>query len=566
MTIGTEVIGTDVVGTSLAVVVAAVPPAALPGAGLIDDCYLVEVLAFSGDGLEAPAWVPEEIGTFPIGASPQPFGAGGEVGLYWSDRGYTSGPADSLANVHFEARARQPLVIDRSLPMTPEAGSRATVQLGLVEIDNADGSQDATADLAVDSRAVAVRYGDRTGAYDTFETLFAGSGLTWERTDTALRLSVRARDYLLDVPLQPDLYAGTGGAEGGADLKGKPKPQLYGICRDVAPVALVSAALIYQVHDRAVSAIDAVYDRAQALAFGADYASYAALAAASVASGEYATCLAEGLFRLGGAPAGTVTADVRGDAAGGYTSIAAQIARRLMVDRAGLLSADLDEDGVAATAFDVPGAVGHYFDAAMTVAEAVSTVCAGAFLWWGPRRDGTFTIRRFQGPVDPAYEIGVTDVVAPIEALALPATVDPCCWRRRVDYRRCWTPQDGTEIDNALLDVARRAFVGQPYRTAFAAEPTRQNRHPLATDPPAVASAFDAENDAETLASNLLTLFAPGRRMFRVPIRLGSHDIDLDHTVRIVNPRFGLSAGRDFRVFGMDEKHADRRVDLMVFG
>ncbi|MBI1243760.1 MAG: hypothetical protein GC202_02050 [Alphaproteobacteria bacterium] len=570
MTIGTETLGSATLGTALAVAVAAALPAPLPAAGLVDDCYLVVAQGYAGDGTTAPSWIVEALGTFPAGTTPTPFAAGQTIGLYWSDRGYTTTPSDSLPNVHFDARARQPLLIDRAVPVTPESGSRATLQLGSIEIDNADGTQDDTADLAIDARPVTILYGDRTAAFSTFATLFSGSGIAWERTSDALRLAVRGRDYLLDVPLQSTLYGGTGGADGGAELKGKPLPQLYGICRDVTPVTLVTSSLIYQVNDRAVYAIDAVYDRAQALIFDADYASYAALAAASApAGGHYATCLAAGMFRLGSTPAGIVTADVRGDAhaaSGGYVANPAQIARRLILDRGGLTTADLDEDGIAATAFDVAATAGYYFTEATTVSAAVSTVCAGAFLWWAPMRDGSFTVRRFQGPGAPRYEIGVTDIVAPIEAIALPESVDPCNWRRRVDYMRCWTPQTGTEIDNASLTAARRAFISQAARTAFALDTARQTRHQLATDPPALASALDQENDAETLADNLLTLFAPGRRMFRVPIRLGGHDLDLDDTVRVTNPRFGLSSGRDFRIFAMDEKHADRRVDLLVFG
>ncbi len=545
---------------------AVVPPAFLPAAGLVDDCYLLEVEAYSGSGASV-AFAPDDaIGADLVGASLRATVPSQTIGLYWSDKGYTTTPTDSLPNVHFDARAREPLQIDRVIPVTPESERRATLQIGAAVIDNADGTQDATADLAVDARPVTVRYGDRTAAYATFVTLFAGSGLLWERTADALRLTVRGRDYLLDVPLQPTLYGGTGGADGGAELKGKPLPQLYGICRDVTPVALVPSLLIYQVHDRAVFAIDAVYDRAQALTFAADYASYAALAAASVSAGYYATCKALGLIRLGGTPVGIVTADVRGDAAGSYVSSAPQIARRLFLDRAGLTTADLDEDGIDDTAFDVPGAAGYYFTEPTTVADAVSAVCAGAFLWWSPMRDGSFTVRRFQPPGTARYQIEAADLVAPLEAIALPASVDPCNWRRRVGYQRCWTPQAGTEIDNASLSAARRAFVSQPQRTAFGVDVSRRLRNLLATDPPELASALDQANDAAALAENLLTLFAAGRRMFKVSIRLGGHDLDLDDTIRLVNPRFGLPSGRDFRIFAMDERHADRRVDLLVFG
>jgi len=544
-------------------------PAALPGAALIDDCYVLQIDAFAGDGATPPAIVPDTLGTYAFGTDPTPFAAGAVTAIAFSDRGYTTAPGDDPANTHFEARLKVPLTIARTIPLTPEAGTRAASQLGLIEIDNADGAQDGTGDLAVDARPVVVKRGLVAGPWGDFETLFVGAGVKWDRSTASLRLLVRGRDYLFDQPLQPNLYGGTGGGDGGAELKGKPKPLVFGLCRDVPAIAVSSAALIYQAHDGAVKAIDQVYDRAQALDFAADYASYVALAAATIAPGEYATCIAGGYFRLGGTPVGTVTADIRGDAApslGGYTANAAQIARRLMLSRGGQNTGDLDEPGIAATGFDVPGISGHFFADPVTVAEALDRVCAGAFLWWGALRSGVFTIRRMKPPGNPRYAIGVTDIVGDVELQGLPDSVDPCNWRRRVNFRRCWSPQSGTEIDNASLDAGRRDFVREAFRTTTVADPARTVRNLLAADPPPLDSAFDNEHDAAALAQNLLDLFAPGRRLYRVPIGTKGHDIDIDETTRVTWPRHGMAAGKDLRVIGMDERHDRRGVDLLVFG
>ncbi|MGH2173878.1 hypothetical protein ACQ1Z4_14290, partial [Enterococcus faecalis] len=87
----------------------------------------------------------------------------------------------------------------------------------------------------------------------------------------------------------------------------------FGSPQNISPVLLVPASLIYQAHDGAMQSIDAVYDRGAPLTGAGDVADYAALAAASVSSGQFKTCLALGLFKLGSAAAGTVTADVKGD-------------------------------------------------------------------------------------------------------------------------------------------------------------------------------------------------------------------------------------------------------------
>src|SRR3546814_2394009 len=85
-------------------------------------------------------------------------------------------------------------------------------------------------------------------------------------------------------------------------------------------------------------------DLGVALAFGSDRANYAALAGASIASGSYDTCLAEGMIRLGGAPEGRVTCDFRGDAANGvYVATAGGIFRRIVTNRLGALNIRSEE-------------------------------------------------------------------------------------------------------------------------------------------------------------------------------------------------------------------------------
>ncbi len=541
----------------------------LAGAAPVDSCYAIEIAAYGGSGIDAPP-VPEPLLAYPLLASATPFPAGGVRDLRYSDRGMTTAPDDVPANIYFDSRLTDPFSAVRAVPLTPELGGSAAAQIGIVSFANADGALDSIADLAVDARRVRIKRGRLGDPYADYATLFDGQGLRWERDSGELRLIVRARDYVLERPLQSDLYEGTGSAEGGPDLAGKPKPQCYGVCPQVRAVPVDANALTYQVHDRAVESIDAVYDRAQALNFAADYASYASLAAATIAPGYYATCKALGYFRLGGTPAGIVTADIRGDAPaslGGYTSNAAQIARRLMTDKGGLAEGDLDSDGIALTAFRVPGAGGWYFDQPTTIAAAIDDICASAWLWWAARRDGKFTIRRLRPPSAPEFDIAFADLVAPIEAIALPDTVAPCNWRRRVNYARCWTPQTGTEIDNALLDPAMRAFVGAEWRTAFAADAARRTRNVLAVDPPPVDGWFRVKNDADALAVNLLSFWTASRRAWRVPVRAPAEGVDLDICCRVTAPMpAGFAAGLNLRVYGLDERHRDGRIDLLCVG
>ena len=64
---------------------------------------------------------------------------------------------------------------------------------------------------------------------------------------------------------------------------------VFGNALNITPVLLVPNLLIYQCHDGAMQAVDAVYDRGVPLTAAGDVANYAALAAASVSPGRSAS-------------------------------------------------------------------------------------------------------------------------------------------------------------------------------------------------------------------------------------------------------------------------------------
>jgi hypothetical protein len=159
--------------------------------------------------------------------------------------------------------------------------------------------------------------------------LYAGiSGQAWPWTQvfegTVDRFEVRGNAIRITAsvdrePFQKNVltatYAGTGGLEGGADIKNKVKPWVFGLAKNVEPVMINAVDNVFQFSAYgAIKAVNALYERGAS--FGAatgDHANYAALVAASIPAGRWATCLAEGLIRLGAPPYGVITGDVEGD-------------------------------------------------------------------------------------------------------------------------------------------------------------------------------------------------------------------------------------------------------------
>ncbi len=169
---------------------------------------------------------------------------------------------------------------------------------------------------------------DWAGASCTLQRLSGGSLVdlqlmqveSFASKDMVLALRLAAAGDLFDAEVLQARYAGTTGAEGGADLKGQLKPWVFGRALNVEPVFIDQIDNVFQVSGYgAVQAISAVYERGAS--FGAsvgDFANYAALVAATIPAGRWATCLAQGMFRLGAPPAGVITCDVDGDNVGGF--------------------------------------------------------------------------------------------------------------------------------------------------------------------------------------------------------------------------------------------------------
>lgn len=134
--------------------------------------------------------------------------------------------------------------------------------------------------------------------------------------DGTASLEFRVDDRWLDDPLLTT-YAGTTGAEGEAALKGQVKPFLLGRPRMTEGVLIDSIDTIVQLSDGAIEAVEvAMEDAARFAAPVADYASFSALKAATIAPGFTATALAVGMIRHGAPPAGVLSYDVRGSNSG----------------------------------------------------------------------------------------------------------------------------------------------------------------------------------------------------------------------------------------------------------
>ncbi|MGA1853030.1 hypothetical protein VH570_19540 [Sphingobium sp. HT1-2] len=163
-------------------------------------------------------------------------------------------------------------------------------------------------------------------------------------------------------------YAGTGDAEGGQDLKGRLKPWIFGRALNVEPILVNSIDSVVQFSAYPVQGISALYERGAS--FGpsiGNYPTYAALVAANIPAGKWATCHALGMARLGAPPYGVITGDVDGDNTSGFLRRTGAIIQRVATAR-GVAAALIDTASLNALDAAVP------YDINLVLTEQISVL------------------------------------------------------------------------------------------------------------------------------------------------------------------------------------------------
>ncbi|WP_211364656.1 hypothetical protein [Sphingobium limneticum] len=299
------------------------------------------------------------------------------------------------------------------------------------------------------SNALATCWWGTDGApFSEYQQVFAGRVSGFNRTGIYAKVALLGSEADLQRPALYAEYAGTGGVEGGAGIKGNLKPRAHGYCRNVAPVQIDTVYLVYQVHGYGpISGIPKVYDFAQELApASANVSTYNELIAMDLQPGQWATCNAHGLFRLGGSTDKKLTCDVQGALHNGvYTNTVKTIVQQL-----------IREVQPSATF----GTFGAFADAEWcfysTGAEMVANIAYAAV-----KDAGGYLIADGMG----RWQVG--DFYAPVnrgqlrsDRSTLPLIIDHeetsstgPVWKVTVGHDRCWSVHTPSEISPSIFDA-----------------------------------------------------------------------------------------------------------------
>ena len=490
--------------------------------------------------------------------------AGAEDTLRFADRSYITAAADTPASTFIEPRLIQPLRLSRGIQLAPTVAADGAQSAG-IEIENGDGGLDNTVITgAIDGRPVRVLAGLRTDPLSAFETVWLGVARAWEQGEDTVRIEAFDASYLLDGPVQPTRYAGTGTYEGTADLAGTPKPLAMGEVYNIEPVLIDPALLVYQVHDGPVESIT-VYEGGLAVTAEGDVSD---LYSGTTTAGQFRTDLERGLFQLGSSPTQRITADVEGDKPDGltYETGVGTLASRLLRLRAGLGARYIDQGSFDSLDAAGIGICGVYIRDEDTARGVLDRLLAGVAATWTCRRDGRLRAYRLADPNSAAVvrSFDAVDILT-ARTLRLPDEMFPPVWRVTVGYKRNHTVQTGEDLSGSVTDE-RRQQLGIEWRTSQDSDGSVRTRHLGATSLGLVESPLQVAADADALAELLLELHSADRRLIEVTVPAIGQAIEMGDTVKVTWPRLGLQNGRFFRAFPIDEDAAARTVTMVLWG
>lgn len=499
----------------------------------------------------------------PVGATVRTF--------YYATHGFTTFPSDAPASQNFQGRLMYHPNITRTAFSDARVTGGATISVGEVTLANRDQELSFLCNYGMDGREVVVRIGQENAAYPASWTTWMKGTIEQPEIGPEV-VSFRLRDRLafLALPIQATRFAGTNsgtplvGAEGVAgDIKDKVKPICYGRCRHVPAVLVNTEKRTYQVHDGVINAVDAVYDMATALTFSANYANLAALEAAVVPASNYATCIALGLFRLGSAPVGRVTADIRGSATGSYVNKAGEIINRILTERCGISSGDINAASFTTLNAAATQECGIYISEEMTSRDAIEKLLESVGAWLSTNRLGEWYIARLEAPSGAAsFTLTENDV----RTISRIATGDPTkgipVWRVKLSYKRYWANYQRSDLAAAVTEANKAEFI-QPVRTVTSSNAAVQTKHILSPTMD-VATLMDSASDASTEAARRQVLHGDRRDLIKVemPMTEQYSTIDLNSRVDLVMPYLDYTSGRSFRCVGVGSDGVNITLDL----
>lgn len=410
-------------------------------------------------------------------------------------------------------------------------------------------------DLRWQHRRVTIRVIEPGQSLDQAQVMLVGTIGTFEPEPDRFVLGLRDRQELFRrKKARAATYGGTGGMDGGAELKARKKPLGWGLVRRLPPVGvdvLVTGLWYDVISGRPLQAILGAEDGGSALT---------ASASNPPPGGRYYVDAANGRVRLGIVPTYDLTVDARLDAGGaGYVATHASIMGRIAEYCGGLTVGEIDAASIAAIDALQPAEIGLWVgpDEDVSVADLLDAVATSAGLWWIFGRLDQLRIGRLDAV---SVTAGTADLVLDAYDVVqgslkrTAAEVPP--WRVTARYRRYQLTRDKGRVATGLTEQVKQDLAAE-WRKAAPWESAAVLTEYPASEPLEIDTLFDDEASAAAEASRLGTLLQGTPVPMTLTTGMQAASIDVGGRLWLTHPEQGLGAGKGFLVLGLD-------VDLML--
>ena len=257
--------------------------------------------------------------------------------------------------------------------------------------------------------------------------------------------------------------------------------------------------------------------------------------------GTYITDLANGIFRLGAQPVGTVTANP--ELQKGISH--ADAVEYLLKTYAGRVNDDLNLSSFGVFNDNNPGGVSRYWrDPSQSVLSEIGSLLKGIFGFWYYIPNGQLSLGQVRTSPNFIPLIREEDIIEQ------PTTVQPELphKKRTARYARNYTVQDGEGLSSAAEDPA---FASEQYRTNDQTFSIPQRLGAIDSE---VDMFFDSEELVVTeLIRQLVLLGAVNFLPWNIKVRDRNFEFTPGQTVRVSYPRFSFGSGRNMIVLSVSE-------------
>lgn len=373
------------------------------------------------------------------------------------------------------------------------------------------------------------------------------------------RIRLKDAAWKLQALIHNQYYDGTGGLNGGTNLKGVWKPYLIGGCTNIPPVLIDGPNQIFQVSWSSCYLIASCRHGGIPLTFDADYANYAALAAASIATGKFATCNAQGLVR----PSVTLTKSIRVDAYGDNTTQNSQtrpmkradVARRIATcygDTNYADSSELDTTSFSAMNTAQTGEVGFFFDKETNKADALTMILSGILGYWFLKANGKLAVGYLRDP-----SALTPDTVVPFKSygmskIEMTDMISPRA-TTKIGWKKNWGPEDLSSLAAGVtLDDSVYYGADGLWSTVETGKAAIQAAYPSAQVVKLMAN-FIAEADADAEAARQHSLFSVPRRRYRFSAEIDQFADLVDQPITLTGAnQLSLGSSKNLLCVGLD--------------